>query len=151
MKNCKICISFMNESIGSGVGFSAVVLKIPMTNMPDRYLRNYLPFPLFFKKVFREYSWLTDLCQLQVYSTVNQLHVYMYPVFFRFISHRGYYVALSSCPVLHPRSLPASYFIYVVVCVCQSHPLIYPSPTQPFSPNKKHPNWFQNLLVGRIQ
>lgn len=46
----------MNESIGSGVGFSAVVLKIPMTNMPDRYLRNYLPFPLFFKKVFREYS-----------------------------------------------------------------------------------------------
>ena len=34
----------------------------------------------------------------QVYSKVNQLHIYVYPFFFRFFSHIGYYRVLTRVP-----------------------------------------------------
>ena len=40
---------------------------------------------------FGEYSWFTMLCYFQVYSTVIQLHIYIYPFFFRFFSYMGYH------------------------------------------------------------
>ena len=38
------------------------------------------------------------LCSFQVYSKVNQLHIYIYSVFFRFFSHVGHYRVLSRAP-----------------------------------------------------
>ena len=38
------------------------------------------------------------LCSFQVYSKVIQLYVYIYPFFFRFFSHMGYYRILSRVP-----------------------------------------------------
>ena len=41
--------------------------------------------------LFLEYSWLIMLCYFLLYSKVNQLHIFMYPFFFRFFSHMGHY------------------------------------------------------------
>ena len=38
------------------------------------------------------------LCQFQVYSKVNQLYIYIYPLLFRFFSHIGHYRVLSRVP-----------------------------------------------------
>ena len=40
-------------------------------------------FPAFLKKMLG-YSWFTMLCEFQVYSKVNLLHIYEYLLFFRF-------------------------------------------------------------------
>ena len=56
-----------------------------------------------------EYSWFTIVIynqlspcasgvQLQVYSKVSQLYIYIYPFFFRFFSHIGCYRILSRAP-----------------------------------------------------
>ena len=36
--------------------------------------------------------------QVQVYSKVNQLYIYIYPLLFRFFFHRGHYRVLSRVP-----------------------------------------------------
>ena len=64
------------------------------------------------KKILLEYRWLT-MCWFQVYSKVNQLHVYTcnhsFPDSFRI----GYYRGLSrESPVLHSGSLLIIYFLY---------------------------------------
>ena len=46
-----------------------------------------------------EYSWLTMMCQLQVYSKVIQQYPYKYPSFSKIFSHLGYY-----------RTFPNSYY-----------------------------------------
>ena len=38
------------------------------------------------------------LFQVQVYSKVNQLYIYIYPLLFRFFFHRGHYRVLSRVP-----------------------------------------------------
>ena len=53
---------------------------------------------LFLINFLLEYSWFTMLCYFQVHSKVNQLYIYIYPVFLRFYSHIGHYRALSRLP-----------------------------------------------------
>ena len=38
------------------------------------------------------------LCYFQVYSKMVQLYIHIYPLFFRFFSHIGYYRMLSRVP-----------------------------------------------------
>ena len=38
------------------------------------------------------------LCQFLLYSKVHQLHIHIYPLFFRFFSHTGHYRVLSQVP-----------------------------------------------------
>ena len=45
-----------------------------------------------------EYSCFTILCQLLLYSKLNQLYLYIYPLFFGFPSHLSHYRALSRVP-----------------------------------------------------
>ena len=52
----------------------------------------------FLKKILLEYSCFTMLCQFLLYSKVNQLYVYIYPLFLGFSSHLGHYRALSRVP-----------------------------------------------------
>ena len=47
-----------------------------------------------------------------MYSKAIQLHIYIYPFFFRFFSHTGYTEYLVEFPVLYSRSLLIIYFIY---------------------------------------
>ena len=49
--------------------------------------QNFIPF----KKKILEYSWSTILCWFQMYSKVNQLYTYRYPLFFRFFFHIDHY------------------------------------------------------------
>ena len=45
-------------------------------------------------------------CYFLLYSKVNQLYIYLYPLFFRFCSYIGHYKALSR--------VPCAIYIYVV-------------------------------------
>ena len=49
----------------------------------------------FLKNFLLDYSCFTILCQFLLYSKVNQLYVYIYPLFFGFPSHLGHHRALS--------------------------------------------------------
>ena len=57
------------------------------------------------------------LCQFQVYSIVNQLYIYIYPLCFRFFSHIGHYRVLSRVPCAIQQVL-ISYLFYIQQCVC---------------------------------
>ena len=71
------------------------------------------------------------LCQFQVYSKVNQLYIYIYPLFFfflRFFSHICHYRLLSRVPCAIQQVL-ISYLFYIQQCVYVNPNLpIYPSP-----------------------
>ena len=41
---------------------------------------------------------LSSVCQFLLYSEVNQLYLYIHPLFFRFPSHLGHHSALSRVP-----------------------------------------------------
>ena len=51
-----------------------------------------------FFKFLLEYTCLTMLCQFLLYSKMNQLYIYIYPLFFGFPSHLGHHSALSRVP-----------------------------------------------------
>ena len=74
--------------------------------------------PIIFFKIYRS---TVDccVCQFQVYSKVNQLHIYIYPFFFRFLSHVGHYRVLSRVPVLLVGCYQLA-ILYIVVSICQS-------------------------------
>ena len=60
---------------------------------------NHQSIAFFFNFCFiSEYSWFTMSCQFQVYSTVFQLHIYMYLVYFMFFSHLSYSRMLNRVP-----------------------------------------------------
>ena len=59
-----------------------------------------------------------------LYSKVNQLYIYIYPLSFRFFSHIGYYRVLSRVPCAISRSLLVTYFIYSSVYTSMSSPLV---------------------------
>ena len=81
-----------------------------------------------FKKKFLESSWFTMLCQFQVYSKVDQLYTYIYPLFFRFFSHKGHFRVLSRIPCATQQVL-VGYLFYVQLCVyLNPQLLIYPCP-----------------------
>ena len=86
-----------------------------------------LYFILFFKN-FLEYSCFTMLCQFLLYSKVNQLYVYIYPLIFGFPSHLDHHSIESSFLSYAVGSQQLS-ILYVVsiVCRCQSQsPSLYP-------------------------
>ena len=61
------------------------------------------------------------LCQLQVYSKVIQLYVYIQPFFFRLFSHIGYYRILSRVPCAVQQVL-VGYLFYI----CSKFPTCEP-------------------------
>ena len=69
------------------------------------------------------------LCQFLLYSKVNQLYVYIYPLFFGFPSHLGHHRVLSgvSCAI---QQVLISYLFYTQQCM-------YVSPNLPVHPT--HP------------
>ena len=71
------------------------------------------------------------LCQFLLNSKVNQLYIYIYPLFFRFFSHLGHYRVLSRVPCAVQQIL-MSYLFYIQYCVYVNPNLpIYPSPLSP--------------------
>ena len=66
------------------------------------------------------------LYEFQVYSKVNQLYIYVYPLFFRFFSHVGNYRALSRVPCAIQQVLISCLF-YIQQCV-------YVTPSLPIHP-----------------
>ena len=66
------------------------------------------------------------LCYFLLYSKVNQLYVYIYPLFLRFPSHLGHHRALSRVPCTRQQVL-ISYLFYTKWC-------IYVNPNLPIHP-----------------
>ena len=69
-----------------------------------------------FKKFLLEYSCFTVLCQFPLQSTVNQLYVYIYPLFCVFPSHLGHNRALSRVPCVMQYVL-ISYLVHPQQCI----------------------------------
>ena len=67
------------------------------------------------------------LCEFQVYSKMLQLYLYMYPFFFRFFTHIGYYRILNQGPCANKVGPCWLFILYIVVCICNPKFLIYPS------------------------
>ena len=74
-----------------------------------------------------EYFCFTMLCQFLLYSTVNRLCIYIYPLSFGLPSHLGYHRALSRVPCAIEQIL-VSYLLYIWQC-------IYAKPYLPIHPN----------------
>ena len=66
----------------------------------------------------------------QMYSKVNQLCIYIYPLFIRFFSHIGHYRVLSRVPPPYSRPLLVICFILCSVYINPNLP-IYPSTSSP--------------------
>ena len=74
-----------------------------------------------FKKFVFEYSCFTMLCYFLLYNKVNKLHVYIYALFFGFLSHLGHCGTMRRVPCAIQWVL-ISYLLYIVsiVYVCQT-------------------------------
>ena len=73
----------------------------------------------------------TTLCQCLLYSRVNQLYIYVYPLFFRFPSHLGHHRALSIVPCAIQQVLISYLFcIQQHICIIPNLPIhpTLPSP-----------------------
>ena len=69
-----------------------------------------------------------------MYSKVNQLYIYIYPLFFGFLSHLGHHRALSRVPCAIPSHYLPILYIASIVYICQS-----PSPS---SSHPSLPPWY---------
>ena len=76
-----------------------------------------LPF-FFFLISIGVYSCFTVLCQFLLYSKVNQLYVYTYPLFFGFPSHLGHHRALLSGVPCAIQQVLISYLFYTQYQQC---------------------------------
>ena len=83
-------------------------------------------------KPLLEHSCFTMLCQFLLYSEVNQLQIYIDPLFFGFPSYLGHYRALSSIPCGIQQVL-TSYLFYTQQYICVD-PNIPIHPTTHFPP-----------------
>ena len=73
-----------------------------------------------------EYSCFTMMCYFLLYSKLNKLYVYIYPLFFAFPSHLGHHRALSSmCHTVGSHSLS---ILYLVVVASHSSSLAWKIP-----------------------
>ena len=89
-------------------------------------MQNKATYRLFFFKL--EYSCFTMLCQFLLYGKVNQLYVYICPLFFGFPSHLGHHRALSRVPCAIQQVL-ISYLFYTQQGIYVNPNLpIYPTP-----------------------
>ena len=87
----------------------------------------------FFLTSLLEYNCFTMLCQFLLYSEVNQLYVYIYPLFFVFPSHIGHQRTLSRVPYAIQQVL-ISYLFYTYYC-------IHVNPNLPIHPTPCFPSW----------
>ena len=94
---------------------------------------------IIFIKFLLEYSCFTILCQFILYSKVNQLCVYIYPLFFGFPSHLGYHRALSRVPCVIQQVL-ISYLFYTQYQQC-----IYVNPNLPIPPIPHFLPWYPHV------
>ena len=92
-----------------------------------------LLFIFFIKNFLLEYICFTILCQFILYSKVNQLYVYICPLFFGFPSHLGHQRALSRVPCVVQQVL-ISYLFYTQYQQC-----IYVNPNLPIHPSPTSP------------
>ena len=84
-----------------------------------------------FKKFLLEYSCFTMLCQFLLNSKVNQLYVYIYPLFFGFLSHLGHHRALSRVPCAIQQVLISYLFIHSGVYMSVPISQFIPPPPSP--------------------
>ena len=91
---------------------------------------------LFFFKFLFECSCFTMLYQFLLYSKVNQLYIYIYPLFFGFPSHLGHHRALSRVPCAIQQVL-ISYLFYTYYQQC-----IYVNSNLPIHPTLPFPPWY---------
>ena len=73
------------------------------------------------------------VCQFLLYSKVNQLYVYIYPLFVGFPSHLGQHRALNRVPCAIKQGL-TSYLFYTQQC-------IHVNPNLPIHPTPPYPPW----------
>ena len=73
-------------------------------------------FYCFLLKILLEYSCFTMLCQFLLGSKVNQLHIYIYSLFFRFPSHLGRHRTMSRVPCAKQQVL-IIYLFYTQQCM----------------------------------
>ena len=67
-----------------------------------------------------EYSYFTILCQFLTYDKVNQLYVYIHPLFFEFPSHLCQHRALSSlCYTVDTHQLSILYKSFLLHFFCE--------------------------------
>ena len=77
-----------------------------------------------------EYSCFTMLCSFLLYSKVNQLYTYIYPLFFRFFPDI-YSLQSTEQSFFAMQQVLIGYLFYIQQCVYVNPNLsIYPSPTQ---------------------
>ena len=72
---------------------------------------------------------LYNVWQFLLYSKVNQLYVFIYPLFFGFPSHLGHHRALSRVPCTTQSVLTP--VLYTVVYICKSQSIPPPPPHSP--------------------
>ena len=76
---------------------------------------------------------IVDLqCLFLLYSKVNQLYIYIHPLFFRFFPHIGHYRVLIESPVLHSRFLVVICFTYSSVYMSIPVSQFIPPPLTPW-------------------
>ena len=73
-----------------------------------------------------EYSWLTMLCQFQVYSKVVKLHIYIYLFFFKFFPHLGCYTIQNRVRCARQQVLTGYPFKYSSVYMSIPNSLLIP-------------------------
>jgi len=82
--------------------------------------------------IWLEYSLFNMLCYSMVYSNVNQLYMYIYPLLFRLFSHIDHYRVLRRVSELYSRSLLVI-ILYRVLCICElQSPNTSPPSPSPF-------------------
>ena len=81
--------------------------------------------------IYLNFYWSTDSQSFLLCNKVNQLYIFVYPLFYRLFSHIGHYKVLSRLPRAIQQVL-VSYLFYIQWCVyvCPNLP-IYPSPSYP--------------------
>ena len=98
---------------------SLLLSLLPLPSHPCLLLC--LPFLLFsFNSRLLEYSCFIMLCYCLLYSKVNQLYVYIHPLFFGFPSHLGHHRTVSTVPWTICRFSLVPYFIHCLFSLCLS-------------------------------
>ena len=72
--------------------------------------------------------WERRYIYIYIYQNLRKdthTHTYIYACIFRFFSFAGYY-DIPSTPVCHTIGPRGLWILYIVVCICQPSPLLYP-------------------------
>ena len=110
--NCRFIITVLIICLLNNQRYFAVILFWFLASFQGKsQLKNIL--------ILLACTWFTVLCSFQVHSTMIQFHIYMHPLFFRWLFHTGYCGVLSRGPWAVQEVLLAI-ILHTVVCVCSS-------------------------------